>query len=494
MELSQSLEERPNVRATMRSASRVASGRSLIFAVAFTFGLSLSATAQGSAPAQVSAPPAAPPTSPSVQLAQPSPQGQTPPATITIKDALDRATKYSADFLAAQSDARSAREDRLQARDAMLPGLTGLSETLLTQGDGKTPVGRYVTNDGVHVYRDWVTLHLDLSPASLMGTGYHHATAAESAASARAEIARRGLAVTVTQRYYGLIVAQRKYATAQEALNQTQSFYSITGATEQQGQGPHSDTIKAEIQYRQAQAAFEDAKLAMEDARLGLGVLLFPQLNENFTVVDDLDSSQGLPPFADVQTMAEKENPDLRVAIQSLRQADLDVTSAKTAFLPTIGVDAHYGIEANAFALHSVADSFPALGVLPNLGYFIDASLNVPIWDWGILRSKLHQSELRQDQARAQLSQTQREVLDNLYSYYNEAQVAQAALDTLRHTSDLAVESLRLVNLRFSAGTSTVLDVVDAETTLTESRNAYDDGLLRYRQAVANLETLTGTF
>ena len=157
-------------------------------------------------------------------------------------------------------------------------------------------------------------------------------------------------------------------------------------------------------------------------------------------------------------------------------------------------IDAHYGIEANAFALHSVAASFPELGTLPNLGYFIDASLNVPIWDWGILRSRLHQSELRQEQARARLNQTQREVLDNLYSFYNEAQVSRAALDTQRHTADLAVESLRLANLRYRAGTSTVLEVVDAEATLTQSRNAYDDGLVRYRQAIANLQTLTGTF
>ena len=63
----------------------------------------------------------------------------------------------------------------------------------------------------------------------------------------------------------------------------------------------------------------------MENARLDLAVLLFPTLNENFTVVDDLDSAQALPPFAEIQNMAQKENPDLRVANESLRQAILDV-------------------------------------------------------------------------------------------------------------------------------------------------------------------------
>jgi len=39
-----------------------------------------------------------------------------------------------------------------------------------------------------------------------------------------------------------------------------------------------------------------------------------------------------------------------------------------------------------------------------------------------------------------------------------------------------------------------VLEVVDAQNTLTLARNAYDDGQARFRLAVANLRTLTGTF
>jgi outer membrane protein TolC len=39
-----------------------------------------------------------------------------------------------------------------------------------------------------------------------------------------------------------------------------------------------------------------------------------------------------------------------------------------------------------------------------------------------------------------------------------------------------------------------VLEVVDAQTTLFSARNAYDDGLARYRLALAALQTLTGAF
>ena len=137
---------------------------------------------------------------------------------------------------------------------------------------------------------------------------------------------------------------------------------------------------------------------------------------------------------------------------------------------------------------------YPRLGRLPNLGYFATAVLNVPVWDWGALRSKLHQAEYRQQQAQVELSQTQREAVSNLYSFYNEALVARGAVESLRHAADLAAESLRLTNLRYQAGESTALEVVDAQNALTQARNAYDDAEARYRLALANLQTLTGSF
>ena len=59
---------------------------------------------------------------------------------------------------------------------------------------------------------------------------------------------------------------------------------------------------------------------------------------------------------------------------------------------------------------------------------------------------------------------------------------------------DLSAESLRLTMLRYQAGEAIALEVVDAQNTLAEARNAYDDGLVRYRVALANLQTLTGAF
>ena len=198
----------------------------------------------------------------------------------------------------------------------------------------------------------------------------------------------------------------------------------------------------------------------METARLNLAVLLFPMLNENFTVVDDLDSPRALPQFSEIQAMAERQNPDLRVAEEALHQATFDVQSAKNAMLPTLSLDGVYGIEANAFAFHSRAAATPQYGPLPNLGYFITANLTIPIFDWGTQRSKVRQAQTREGQARVELTQTQRQLVANLYMYYNEALTARTAVDGLRRAADLAAESLRLINLRYGAGESTALMLV----------------------------------
>jgi outer membrane protein TolC len=77
---------------------------------------------------------------------------------------------------------------------------------------------------------------------------------------------------------------------------------------------------------------------------------------------------------------------------------------------------------------------------------------------------------------------------------YNEALAAQAGVENWRHVADLAAESLRLTSLRYQAGESTALEVVDAQNTLVQARNAMDDAQTRYRLALVELQTLTGRF
>jgi outer membrane protein TolC len=445
-------------------------------------------TGAGAGAQDLSAPPV-----PSIALARPeAPSG--PPLVVTLADALQRARENEPAFLAAAADAQIAREDRVQARNSLLPTFSNSTQFIGNSASPGLATGRFVSMDGVQMYRQWLVAHQEISSNTFTGTPLLRARAAEAAAQAKLEIAQRGLVVTVTRIYYAFVSAQRKYATAQQGAQQAQRFFQIAQQQERLGQVARSDVVKAEILARQQQQAFDEATLSMDDARLALAVLIFPLFNENFSVVDDMQSAPALPPFNDVRTMAERNNPDLRLASELLRAAGEDIRLAKSAFYPNIFVEAVYGIEANAFALHSEPAADRALGNLPNLGYAITANLTVSLWDWGSLRAKLHQSEIRQRQATATLSQTQRQVVSNLYSMYNEALTARAAVDSLRRVADLAAESLRLTTLRYQAGESTALEVVDAQNTFVQARNSADDAEARYRLAIAELQTLTGSF
>jgi outer membrane protein TolC len=416
------------------------------------------------------------------------------PVTLTLKDALALAQKNDPSVLAAVADAASAHEDRRQAKSALYPSLSGRSEYLGTQGNGVLPQGRFVTNDGVHVYREWAVVHQDLSPGSLNGIGVQRAGAAEALARAKLEIAQRGLAATVTKDYYTLIVAQHKYGTAQTALDQARRSLDISQKLETGREVAHSDVVRSQLLENSQEQALGESKLAMENARLDLAVLLFRDFDEDFSVVDDLNVAPLLPPVSDAESMAAHANPTLAAAMETLRGSSLDVKIARQAFLPTLSVDAVYGIEANAVAMRSTVAAAPYAGPLPNPGYFVTASLNIPVWDWGIRHSKLKQTELRRDAAEADLSAAQRTLVRNFRGAYDEAQLARQQLDTLRQAVDLGSETLRLNTLRYQAGEATIVELLDAQTSFIQTRNAYDDGQLRYRVSCANLQTLTGRF
>jgi outer membrane protein TolC len=161
------------------------------------------------------------------------------------------------------------------------------------------------------------------------------------------------------------------------------------------------------------------------------------------------------------------------------------VNVAKYAYLPSLGLDFFYGIDANRFAAYS--------GDRRNIGYSAQATLNIPVWNWGATRSKIRQSVIKQQQAQLDLTYAQRTLQGNLASQYKEAQAAQAQIDSLRSSAELSAESLRLTFLRYNAGEAVALEVVDAQSTLAQARNAYEDGLVRYRVALASLRTMTGT-
>jgi outer membrane protein TolC len=424
------------------------------------------------------------------QVAPAAPSAQVPgsqnPATVTLTlaDAIARAKSNTPQFQAALTVLGLAREDRVQARAALPPSVNYSTTFIYTQPNGSAS-GAFIANNGAHEYISQGIAHEALGFGSL--PDYQRAKAAHALAKAKAEISARGLVVTVVQAFYGLLAAHAKTGDTLQASEEAQHFLDISKKLEGGGEVAHSDVIKAQIQANDLQRQVQDTKLAEERARLALAVLVFPNFFQDFTQVNDLATATALPPLPGVQEMAKKNNPELGAALASLQVADKEVSVARAGHLPTLTVDWFYGIDANQFATEDRIGN-------RNLGYSAVATLNIPIFNWGATQSKVRQAELQRHQAQVELSAAQRQALADLQSFYSEAETSRSQLDTLRESSELAAESVRLTNLRYQAGEATALEVVDAQNTLTTARNAYHDGEVRYHLAIANLQTLTGTF
>jgi outer membrane protein TolC len=425
----------------------------------------------GIAAAQESPAPAAAPPPRDAQQGAPA---TTPAIRLTLEDALARARKNSTQFQAAQTDAAIARQDRYQAGAALLPTVTYNNQALYTQlnKNGVT----FIANNAAHEYISQANVHESIDLVSV--SAFRRASAASALAKARAEIASRGLVVTVVQSYYAVAAAQLKLEAAKKNGEEGDRFLKLTQDLEKGGEVAHSDVIKAELQM-------QERHRQLLEALLDFSVLVFPDFNENFELAEDLHASVPLPALAEVQQRAARDNPDLRAALATVQQAGQDINVARGGYLPSLSFDYWYGIDAERFAVNGPNG-------VSNLGSAAAATVNIPIWNWGATQSRIKQAELRRTQAQRELSLAQRKLLAEIKSLYAEADTALNELSGLSRSAELSAESLRLTTLRYKGGEATVLEVVDAQTTFAQANTAYQDGAVRYRVALANLQTLTG--
>jgi outer membrane protein TolC len=401
---------------------------------------------------------------------------------LSLQDAIERARRNDPQFQSAQTDAGIAKEDRVQARDGLLPSVVYNNSAIYTQANNG-PVGViFIANNAVHEYISQGNVHEVLDAATLMN--YRRASAAAAVAKARAEIASRGLIVAVVQSYYGVEAAKEKLDAAARAANEGEKFLKLTQDLEQGGEVAHADEIKAELLANDRRRQLREAQLALVNARLEFAVLVFPNLRDDFELTDDLHRDIPLPLFPEFQQQAAQNNPDVQAALEAVQVTNAEVNGERGGYLPSLSIDYFYGIDAAHFATKTDG--------VNNLGSSAIATLSIPIWNWGATQSRVRQAQLRRTQARRELSLAQRKLLAEIQSLYAEAEAALNELAGLQRSVELAAESLKLTTLRYRNSEGTILEVSDAQAVNALANAAYQDGAVRYQVALANLQTLTG--
>jgi outer membrane protein TolC len=375
----------------------------------------------------------------------------------------------------------------------MLPGAVYHNQALYTQpngqqnqagqGVGSQPSPRFIANNAVREYASQGVVNETIGVAQVAEV--KRADAAAALAQAQLEVARRGLVETVVNLYYDSIAADQKLLVAKRAATEADAFADLTSKREAVREAAHADVIKAQLEQQQRRRDLADANVVAEKASLELAVLLFPDPRTPYTLQKSPSIAE-VPTRAAIEAAATSSNPDLRSALAALRQSNAEVLAARAAYLPDLGLNFTYGIDAPQFAVNGPDG-------VKNLGYSGSVTLDIPVWDWLSTQHKVKQSEIRRDAARVALTATQRRLIANLEEAYSEATTAHDQLASLDQSVQTAAESLRLTMLRYTGGEATVLEVVDAQNALTSAENAREDGTVRYQTSLANLQTLTGT-
>jgi outer membrane protein TolC len=411
---------------------------------------------------------------------------------ISLSEAIHRAQQNEPAFASALAAQKSANIDRYIAKASLLPSAIYHNQMIYTEPNGKinstaqpgtqvAPV--FIANNAVHEYVSQASINETVGLKQFADAAVASANAAR--ATAELEIARRGLIASVVSLYYSVSASETRQRLSTEALREAESFTDLTQKRESAREVAHADVVKAQLQQQQRQRDLSDAVLAADKARLELAVLLFPDPRTPY-LTEPAGPPVPLPTRDEVNRLAAGHNPEIRSALAEVQAGKAEVRSARAAYFPDLALNFSYGIDAPQFAEYGPTD-------IRNIGYSITGTIDIPVWDWFSTQKRIKQSEIRRDVAKVTLTAAQRKLIATLEEAYAEATASQAQLDLLDLSVRTAAESLRLTKLRYSAGEATALEVVDAQGAYLSAGTAREDGAVRYRTALAELQLLSGT-
>lgn len=412
-------------------------------------------------------------------------------APLTLDDAIRIAQANEPAFAAALAERRATALEEKDAKAGLLPSVTLHNQYLFTQSNrtaATTTQGgidqslpTFIANNAVHEYTNQASVNETFSLAGVANVRLAEANAAR--ARAELEIARRGLLATVVELYFSVRAGNEKLAVAARALDEASHFVAVTEMRESAREAAHADVIKARIGQQQRRRELADAELASHKASLELGVLLYADPSMPFAL-----AAESVPVLADRETVAaaaRANNPEVRSALAALQAAQAGTLNAWAGLLPDVALNYTYGIDAPQLSNRAPDGA-------RNLGYSASATVDLPVWDWFTAERKVKEARIREQAGKVALSAAQCRLIADLNEFYDEADVARNQLASLEASVADAREALRLMNLRYVNGESAVLDVVDAQNTLVAAETEQADAMVRYRLALARLQTLTG--
>lgn len=295
------------------------------------------------------------------------------------------------------------------------------------------------------------------------------ASALLEASQAGVHAARTSVAAEVARNYLSLRGLQQRLAVAQASLANQRDSLRLTEVRLDAGRGTPLDVARARslfdsteatlpaLQTGIEQTAYRIATLTAQPPRAVLSQLATPQLLPTLPVTD-----LGALPLGTPEQLL-RRRPDLVASERQLAAATADIGVATADLFPRISLSGLIGFASNRLSL---------LGESPSQQYSLGAGLSWPLLDFGRVRARIAASEARSQQALASYEQTVATALEEtegaLSQFTRSAQQAEKLASAARN----AETASRLSRVRFDAGATDFLTVLDAERQTLAARDA----------------------
>ena len=286
---------------------------------------------------------------------------------------------------------------------------------------------------------------------------------------------------TVKGAYLAVLRAESQVKVAEEAIGNETERVRTTQAQFEHGTAAKLDVLTAQTQLSQSKSDLITAQNAVTLTKEALNNALARNIKTPVEVVD--------PNLPDAPTdedaldgMAQTQRPEARALLRT-REALAQIRRAtEQGQQPTLSAAVTY--QRNIAAQGLGAQPAQTIGTL---------TLNFPLFDSGQTRARV--KEARQDEETARLQYEQLKLgisLDVRQSYANLSN-AKAKLDVANEQVTTAREALRLARLKLDQGEGIYLEVLTAQSSLTQAEQSQVSARYDYMQAVADLQHAVGS-
>ena len=291
----------------------------------------------------------------------------------------------------------------------------------------------------------------------------------------------------VVRSYYGLLQAQKLLDVSEKNLEMSVQQVSLVKKQFDLGVVKRTDLLKAEVAQGQARVDMLNKKTNLQNARRILfNDMGLQDFGQEITAVEKDWQAPQIPSSAELLRILKNENPSLLISKSRINLGDLSYRLTRGLRLPSFNSNINYS--ANGQTSNELADAFTNDW---NLG--INLSVSIPIYVGNSLSLQQQQARLSQQQAEHSYTvllndlRVQAELIrENLGNYAEIIPLNQSVVSS-------AEEDLKLVRERYSLGSATILEVLDAQVSLIRSNSNLINIIHDARVQEASLKAVLGT-